>query len=68
MGSKPSTVRERRVTETKAREERPQQFRPTGKRGLKCDAPWAVVRRGGKGERKRGGRKTRAKERAGVKG
>jgi hypothetical protein len=53
MGCKPRTVRERRVRETKAGEERPQEFRPTGKSGLKCDGPWVVVRRGGKGERQK---------------
>jgi hypothetical protein len=61
MGSKPRTVRKRRVRETKAPEERPQEFRPTRKTGLKSDGPGAVVRRGGKGERKRSGRERERK-------
>jgi hypothetical protein len=50
--------------EMKAREERPQEFRPTGKRGLKCDGPRAVVGWGGKRERKRG-REWKGNEREG---
>jgi hypothetical protein len=45
----------------KAQEERPQEFRPTRKRGLKCDGPYVEVRRGWIGERKRSGRERQRK-------